>query len=108
MNGALHTLFALYNAKMTKFCVTLAETQEVATIQINAYQKEQTSMAMSVLELVRYHATNPNKSFAMVEYFPTDATSLIFVLTELLIMKVNYVQEFVHQAVNQEKLFNQH
>ena len=108
MNGVQVIQYAQFNAKMTKFCVILDRIQEDVTIQINAYQKEQTSMAMNVLELVQYHATNPNKSFAMEEYFPMDATSLIFVLTELWIIKVNYVQEFVHQAVNQEKLFNQH
>ena len=108
MNGVQVIQYAQFNAKMTKFCVILDKIQEDVTIQINAYQKEQTSMAMNVLELVQYHATNPNKSFAMEEYFPMDATSPIFVLTGLWITKENYVQEFVHQAVNKEKLFSQH
>ena len=108
MNGAQHTLFAQYNAKMTKFCVTLAEIQEVATIQINAYQKEWILMAICVLGIAQFLVTNHNNCSATEEYYQMDATRATFALIELWTIMENYVQEFVHPSVNQEKLFSQH
>ena len=93
---------------MTKFCATLEEIQEVATIQINAYQKEWILMVICVPGIAQFLVTNHSNCSVTEEYYQMDATRVIFALIELWTIMENYVQEFVHPSVNQEKLFSQH
>ena len=108
MNGVQVTQCVPFNAKMTKFCATLDEIQEVVIIQINAWQKGLIMMEILAPDPAQLHVMNPNNSSVTEESFPMDAMNLTFALIELWIIMESCVLEFAHPIVKPEKLYNLH